>query len=122
MKMGLSGDITIGYAAVINGEQKSLNERVELGDCKDVSKFIEDRSLRDQNLKKSEGKDARRIIDNYKNIKQNENAFIVQFMTINNELKRVSTYDWGYRYTGMSITLMAKPVSEIRFFVNLNEK
>jgi hypothetical protein len=84
-----------GYAAVINGEQKSylvlrrslllgllVNERVELGDCKDVSKFIEDRSLRDQNLKKSEGKDARRIIDSYKNNKQNENAFIVQFMTI----------------------------------------
>ncbi len=47
-----------------------VNECVELGDCKDVSKFIEDRSLRDQNLKKSKGKDARRIIDNYKNIKQ----------------------------------------------------
>lgn len=59
-----------------------VNERVELGDCKDVSKFIEDRSLRDQNLKKSGGKDARRIIDNYKNNKQNENTLIVHFMTI----------------------------------------
>ena len=62
---GFVGVITIGYAAVINGEQKSylvlrrsllkgllVNERVELGDCKDVSKFIEDRSLRDQKLKK----------------------------------------------------------------------
>ena len=59
-----------------------MNERVELGDCKDVSKFIEDRSLRNKNLKKSGGKDARRIIDNYKNNKQNENTLIVQFMTI----------------------------------------
>ncbi len=59
-----------------------MNERVELGDWKDVSKFIEDRSLRDQNLKESGGKDARRIIDNYKNNKQNENTLIVQFMTI----------------------------------------
>ncbi len=91
---------------------------MELGDCKDVSKFIEDRSLRDQNLKKSEGKDARRIIDNYKNIKQNENAFIVQFMTINNELKRVSTYDWGYRYTGMLITRMG---NSVRYSNLLNE-
>ena len=92
---GFVGDITIGYAAVINEEQKSylvlrrsllkgllVNERVELGDCKDVSKFIEDRSLRDRNLKKSEGKDAWRIIDNYKNNKQNENTLIVHFMTI----------------------------------------
>ncbi len=93
MKMG---NITIGYAAVINGEQKrylvlgrsllldlSVNERVKLGDCKDVSSIIEDRSMRDQKLKKSEGKDARRIIDNYKNNKQNENDSIVQFKTLN---------------------------------------